>query len=546
MNKPIEESKLIEEINKNEIEILKQIILYGKEFNDEFFLNEENIRNNKNEGEELEKEKKIFNTKQDCIINKISWEFKKHKSFLDLEELENKNVFLNDEIINNIIEDYFILYLEKKFDSDYLYLKKILHLILKLRFGNEKINFLKKLSRTIIYLESNSQYIYIILEMLNLIFKYNDNHYELMEKIINDNKINYEISETNPECKKEVNYSYFIIFESMIQSIFNKEFFDNIDEAKCFEFIKVFNNLLPNFNILEMNLRLFSKNIFQIKIFVKVSEVILEKNIENNENNINGLKLFINLMKKEIEILNEKINIEKNIEILNNILEEEYQFIKNKFKDKTYHQLILEFLGIKLKQIQNEKYHKKIMEIILSEREFIIKGQSILSLILDKNKISPKIGNEDNKEELKEKYLSFTKKENSLLEIFEKEKNGENSVIIDEILLYLFESYVNSYFDSIKGNEELIIKETLFGLSLEYLNKSLIFIDTILKQKDNILYEHLGFLLSVAYSKCYLVRLVDIIMNDKTLIIAGNLEIIMKTIEGNDKNKFRYVLKIRL
>ena len=130
------------------------------------------------------------------------------------------------------------------------------------------------------------------------------------------------------------------------------------------------------------------------------------------------------------------------------------------------------------------------------------------------------------------------------MEIFEKEKNGENSVIIDEILLYLFESYVNSYFDSIKGNEELIIKETLFGLSLEYLNKSLIFIDTILKQKDNILYEHLGFLLSVAYSKCYLVRLVDIIMNDKTLIIAGNLEIRMKTIEGNDKNKFRYVLKI--
>ena len=360
MNKPIEESKLIEEINMNEIEILKQIILYAKHFNDEFFLNEENIRNNKNEGEELEKEKKIFNTKQDCIINKISWEFKKHKSFLDLEELENKNVFLNDEIINNIIEDYFILYLEKKFDSDYLYLKKILHLILKLRFGNEKIKFLKKISRTIIYLQSNSEYIYIMLEMLNLIFKYNNNHYELMEKIINDNTINYEISETNPECKKEVNYSYFIIFESMIQSIFNKEFFDNIDEAKCFEFVKVFNNLLPNFNILEMNLRLFSKNIFQIKIFVKVSEVILEKNIENNENDINGLKLFINLMKKEIEILNEKINIEKNIGILNNILEEEYQFIKNKFKDKTYHQLILEFLGIKLKQIQNEKDHKKI------------------------------------------------------------------------------------------------------------------------------------------------------------------------------------------
>ena len=90
----------------------------------------------------------------------------------------------------------------------------------------------------------------------------------------------------------------------------------------------------------------------------------------------------------------------------------------------------------------------------------------------------------------------------------------------------------------------LIIKQTLFGISLSYLDKSLNYIDSVLKKNENILYEHLGFLLSVAYSKCYLVRLVDIITNDKTLQIAGNLEIVMKTIEGIEKNKFRYVLRI--
>jgi hypothetical protein len=105
--------------------------------------------------------------------------------------------------------------------------------------------------------------------------------------------------------------------------------------------------------------------------------------------------------------------------------------------------------------------------------------------------------------------------------------------------LYLFESYVNSYFDSIKGEEQFIIKETLFGLSLDYLDKSLTFIESVLK-KNNILYEHIGFLLSIVYIKCYLVRMIEVITYDNKLQFAGDISIIMKTIEGNEKNKFRF------
>ena len=147
-NLDISEEKPNEEMNGNEIEILfgmkipgdkpilEKIILYANDIKDEFFLNEENIRNNKKE------DKNNFNIKQDININKIVSEFKKYKLFLDMEELENNNE-LNDEIINYFIEDYFILYLGEKFDCDYLYLKKILHLIIKLRFDDEKEKFLK-------------------------------------------------------------------------------------------------------------------------------------------------------------------------------------------------------------------------------------------------------------------------------------------------------------------------------------------------------------------------------------------------------------------
>ena len=51
------------------------------------------------------------------------------------------------------------------------------------------------------------------------------------------------------------------------------------------------------------------------------------------------------------------------------------------------------------------------------------------------------------------------------------------------MILYLFESYVNLYFDSIKGEEEIILKKTIFELSLNYLNKSLCFIDNVLNKK---------------------------------------------------------------
>ena len=252
---------------------------------------------------------------------------------------------------------------------------------------------------------------------------------------------------------------------------------------------------------------------------LKEFEKLLLENYGNH--NEEEYKHFIDLMKNKT-----------------NLFEEEYEFLKNKLKNKNS-DLIIKFLEIKVTQCKEEEYYKKILEIILSDKELILKGKYIFNIILDKNIISPKKGNEEIKEKLKQNFLSFTNEENKLFEILEKEKNLENNIIIDEILLYLFESYVNSYFDSIKGEEQFIIKETLFGLSLDYLDKSLTFIQSVLK-KNNILYEHIGFLLSIVYIKCYLVRMIEVITYDNKLQFAGDISIIMKTIEGNEKNKFRF------
>ena len=522
--------------------ILENILKYVNEIKEEFFLNEEIIRNKRKENQEYENDKNNYRRKQDILINRVIEGFRKINLFIKLEDKDNNNQ-LSKDIIINIIDDYFNIFLSEKYNCDYSNMKTILFLIIKLRFEEVNERLLKHISKIILFVEANSKYIYIILDMFNMIYEYNKNYLDLINKLIEENKANYNIIQNYDEIKKEINYPFYVILESMIQIIFNIEFFVKIENFKYFDFVRTCNNFLQNANIIDMNLRLNSRNIFQLKIFVQIGEFKHEENEQNKDEEFND---FINLIQNEISYLNQNKNIDNgNVNRnLQEILEKEYQFLQNRLKnEKKYYNIILSFFGIKLNQIYNEQYHKKILEIVLSDQNLIQKAHSIFSIIFDKNIISPKLlkEEENNKEQLLENYLKFTNEENDLFQLLE---NQKENIILNDIILYLFESYVNLYFDSIKGEEEIIINKTIFDLSLDYLNKSLCFIDSVLKKNENILYQHLGFLLSVAYSKCYLIRFVDIITNDLKIQKSGNLNNIIDIINGPEKNKFRHVVKI--
>ena len=102
------------------------------------------------------------------------------------------------------------------------------------------------------------------------------------------------------------------------------------------------------------------------------------------------------------------------------------------------------------------------------------------------------------------------------------------------------------YFENIeKDNEKDIIKETLFESSLKYLDKSLCYIDNMLKNNRNneYIYPHLALLMSVAYVRVYLSKLIEIETEQMILQQAGNIESIITILEGPEKNIFRKVLK---
>ena len=114
----------------------------------------------------------------------------------------------------------------------------------------------------------------------------------------------------------------------------------------------------------------------------------------------------------------------------------------------------------KIKQIPNKEYRKKLLEYILNDNNLILKSGSILAIILNKEIAlsSQTDEEEDNNEDLIEDYLSFAKEHDPLYEILENQI--DNKILLDEIILYLFESYVMLYFENIeKDNKKILLKK---------------------------------------------------------------------------------------
>ena len=123
--------------------------------------------------------------------------------------------------------------------------------------------------------------------------------------------------------------------------------------------------------------------------------------------------------------------------------------------------------------------------------------------------------------------------------------NDKENIILDEIFLYLFETKINKYFNTIEENnknegEDNKYVEKLKSLSLKYLKKSINFIEE--KDESKPLY-HLGLIYSIAYLKCYFYNYVDILVNHH--LELGSAETI-ETLLFVQKKPFRNVIKIYL
>jgi hypothetical protein len=70
--------------------------------------------------------------------------------------------------IKKIYNDYFSIFLSNEFiDINYSQLYLVLSTLVKKRYEDKKENFIKDVSKAMLWIESNSKYIYMILDIFN-------------------------------------------------------------------------------------------------------------------------------------------------------------------------------------------------------------------------------------------------------------------------------------------------------------------------------------------------------------------------------------------
>ena len=510
----------------------------------------------------------------DCLIS-----IPLFKKIIDILESENNEKGQKDDInklqeeakkyLDLFLEDYLLIFLSNNFDlsnserfsinliKDYI---KIIKKILNYRFNDldnyiSPFELIKKISKYILWIQSNSKYIIkilIIYQKLSFIKLLMNK----IENVINKKEIKYEC-DTNRSAPqtKLVNECFFLLTESMIKTI--------LDENNLLERAIAINGNIYNFIILikeiyhiaytlDFELNLFSKELPNLKSFIDIEEIFHENNLDDS----NSIKKLIDLLKKnKFNKTNNNLKKEE-IEIMFNNVKNLYEFLYDNINsNKKFSKLINSIFIRELIKIENKNYRKMILEIILKNKNILINSIHIFNVIFNNDLDSSVESLKNGDKNLQENNPCY----NIINEYLN--ESSENHKIIEQILLNLFESYFLVYFDSIKDLENDELKEyykdyylskkdkrtnitlTLVNFSLILLKNKLSLLEEIYyKEDNNIQNMNIVKLYCISFIKIYLHKTIDFILNRTEYF--NDKEDVMKVIVGDKKNEFRDIMKI--
>ena len=457
------------------------------------------------------------------------------------EEKKEENNEQEDQEEQEEIKDKFNLENTKRFLKLLVYLKN--------KYSKwENCTQIQLLANTINWLESYEVEITILLKMFSKLDIIIPDLYYLIEDIIISNKIEYEISERNPEYVSIVNKVFFYGMESILRVITSNISLYTNEEKSEDEMNRFYNTnkeILQDATQLNTILNLHSKAVYTLEEIIELIDAFNMNNIRDKEN-ISLLIYYFNLQNDFI-VNNLKDLLSKNLENL-------YNFIFEKIgKDKNYHKIMNKILFDEFLKIYDEEYRKQILTIILKDKKFIVNSGQILKIII-KNHISS-----DPSEDLTSNINTLTNKDSPIISLL----NNENNTFLDEILLHIFEGEIIHYFDSIpkiqdketklkyskyfKDNTSLIQNRLenktgiIFNESFEIFKTFIENLESIIKDINN-KNLNLSKLYSIAYVKIYLRYLVTFIKNEK--LNAKDIKEIIEFISSDNQSRFRNVIKI--
>ena len=504
----------------------------------------DNYVNIENEYKFIDKDKEMtieneYNTKISQYENNTEIEIKNQKVLSKLIELG----ITSKKTKRMILLDFCLCYLSQQYNTKKEHLQELLLFIIERKVNSlNEIDFFKNLSKQIIWVVSYSKIINSILSIFDTLDKYIPNLLEKVENTITEKKNELIKNERFSDNIIRVNQVFFELFEGIIYQIIRNPQIFMTESLQLYQYIEELGNIVSNGLQIELNLFLFSKEIYILQTFLKVYEIIQRQN-NDNQTKVTQLTRYIEIIKKGKELMKED-NIEGKI----NNLKEEYNFLNNELnKSKELPSLISFVLQNKYKMENNLEIYTNFLDIILKNNELLMSSKNLIFMILNSSHyqhLTPTIDNQND-------FLHFASQDDIFLSKLEKENNN----ILDEILLFYFESIFFEYFTEIKDKLKLDkIELTVFKdlsqpngtqTSLENLKLALAYIKQI--QPNNPL-KHIGFLYSIAYIKYYLYLYVKGLTHQ--LQKTENVERISDAIDdelGNSdiRNSIRiYILKL--
>ena len=502
-----------------------------------YFILEDNLRYDEIETEEKKyKEKKEIDEKE--IYENVKNECEQFELFKFLNERKNQKK-LSENIFNYIQNDFYLILLVNKFkNKNLLNLRIFLNYLIKLKFPKNESNNLLFLTQSMIWIKNYEDIIFDILILFDKLDERVPNLLNSVSKKMEKNIFNYCNEKMNCDYQEDINGPFYYILSFLIEIISEIE----IDKILIYSDEKIKDKY---FDILKFALQIilqirFTLNFSISKVYFLSQIVKFGENLKKIDKfNETNLKEYVFILNKETLINEESTENE-----INQLLEQDYECIKKNFPTD-YHQLVVNLFTDKYRQISNEKFRKKLFIIVCSDDSLLIKAKNLFGRLIkyiqefdpiydnDNDNDNENDDSDESKEEneYKTKFLSFIDDKNEILKMLNDKKN----ILIDELFLYLFENRINYYFNNIKQEEEKIKSK-----SLEYLKKSINFIEETDENETTTKLNHLGIIYAIAYIKCYFYYFSNIIFNNNNQIQIDDIE----NYFFNKNSKFRKVIKL--
>ena len=461
------------ELRKNEYQMEEKKIRYFNAPSDLLYDLSNDKRIDENSDEFLKKQKLIDEYFQNININNNDYKYANIKDLINYyfifpkENLINNlvNILKKDEIyllipksqlkegLELLFEDYYRQYCYEITGDQIKECVELVIFLVKLRFKFDKENLESYYIKSVLWLEIYKEEMIYILNITKELLLIEPKIISLIKEKYENKEIEYVISPHHPLFKKEINYPFLIYLDSisliLLNFILNNDFHNLIDN------LNIISNINKKAEIINLSLRLLSKDFYRFNIIYLIIELLNKKNILNDKQ---LLEKYINSLFKERQYIKEN-DFKNAFYEFNN----QYELLFSNIREiEGFEKLMISLIVSKYKEVNDEQFRAKLISKIKINDGLIKFSTELFALIFKRYRIEPYYLEENCNED--DNPFSIELKDNAILKEIDGGKNGIPKDL-KEILKTIFKFNIIQYFKDEMENKKDIkdIIEILLG-----------------------------------------------------------------------------------